>query len=127
MNDAIASKRLSLILRLVEATMFLKLNMSLILNNQAIIAESLIWNTLIPSQPELPDYIDDSNDNENEEEDDDDNDDDDEDVDLSPVPVESKELAIRVDLKPFSFLVQQHENKESIESNTTKSILFGFI
>ena len=91
--------------------------------------ESLIWNTLIPSQPELPDYIDDSNDNENEEEDDDDNhnDDDDEDVDLSSVPVESKELAIRVDFKPFSFLVQQHENKESTESNTTKSILFVFI
>ena len=52
--------------------------------------ESSIWNTLIPSCPELPDDIDDSDDNENEddEEDDDNNNDD----DLSPVPVEIEEV-----------------------------------
>ena len=65
--------------------MFLKLNMSLIPNNLADVAESPIRNTLIPSRHELKDDIDDSDDNENEEEDDDDDD------DLSPMLVESEE------------------------------------
>ena len=86
MNDVIAPNRSSLKPRLVEAAMFLKLNMSLILNNPTNVPESLIWNTLIPSCPKFPNDIDDSDDNQNEE-DDDDNDDD----DLSPVPVESEE------------------------------------
>ena len=64
---------------------FFKLNMSLIPNNPTNVAESPIWNTLIPSHHELLDDINDSNDNINEE------DDDDEDDDLSPVPVESEE------------------------------------
>ena len=34
---------------------------------------------------------------------------------------------IHVDLKPFNFLVQQHENTKPIESNTIKKTLFGFI
>ena len=42
--------------------MFLTLTMSLIPNN-------IIWNTLIPSRPELPDDINDFDDNENEEDD----------------------------------------------------------
>ena len=87
MNDVITLKRSSLKPELVEATMFLKLNMSLILNNPTNVTESPIWNTLIPYCLELPDDIDDSDDNENEE-DDDDNDD-----DLSPVPVESEEAS----------------------------------
>ena len=70
--------------------MFLKLNTSLIPNNLADVAESPVWNTLIPSRLELPEYIDDPRDNENEE--DDDNDDDDEDDDLSLVPIESDEV-----------------------------------
>jgi hypothetical protein len=70
----------------VRATMFLILNMSLILNNLANLAESPICNTLIPFRLELPDEIDDSNDNKNEEQDDDDDDD-----DLSPMPLESEE------------------------------------
>ena len=85
MNDVITLKRSFLRPELVEATMFLKLNMSLILNNPTNVVESLIWSTLIPSCLDLPDDIDDSDDNENEE-DDDDNDD-----DLSLVPVESEE------------------------------------
>ena len=34
---------------------------------------------------------------------------------------------IHVDLKPFNFLVQQHENIEPPKSNITKYILFGFV
>jgi hypothetical protein len=89
MNDVIAPKRSSLKSRLVEATMFLKLNMSLIPYNPTDVAESPIWNTLIPSHLELLDDIDDSNDNENQE--DDDNDNDDEDDDLSPMLVKNEE------------------------------------
>ena len=70
---------------LVEATMLLNLNRSLIPNNTTNVLESSIWNTLIPSRPELTDDIDNSDDNEMED------DDDDEDDDLSQVPVESKE------------------------------------
>ena len=90
MNDVIAPKRSSLKLRLIEATMFLKLNMNLIPNNLTKVMESTIWNTLIPSRLELPDDIDDSNDNENEGDDDDEeneNDDGDEDDNLSSVSV----------------------------------------
>ena len=54
---------------LVEATIFLKLNVSPIPNNPPDVAQSSIWNTSIPSRPELPDDIDDSNDNENDEDD----------------------------------------------------------
>ena len=61
---------------LVEAMMFLKLNMSLIPKNPTDLVESLIWNTLIPSRPKLPDDIDNS-----------DGDDDNDDDDLSPMPV----------------------------------------
>ena len=86
MNDVIAPKRSSLIPILVEVKMFLKLNISLIPNNPAIIAESSIWNTLIPSRPELPNDIDDSDDNENE-----DDDEEEEDDDLSPMLVKSEE------------------------------------
>ena len=70
MNDVIAPKRSSLKLGLVKVVMFLKLNMSSILNNLADVAESPMWNTLIPSRLELLDNIDDSDDNENEEDDD---------------------------------------------------------
>jgi hypothetical protein len=55
--------------------------MSLIPNNPSNVVESPIWNTLIPSRPELPDDIEDSNDNENEEDEDDDDDDDEEEDD----------------------------------------------
>jgi hypothetical protein len=82
MNDVITPERPSFTPGLVEATMFLKLNMSLILNNPTNVAKSSIWSTLIPSHLELPDDIDDSDDNENEEDDDED---DDEDNDLSPL------------------------------------------
>ena len=85
MNDVIALKRLSLIPGLVEVAMFLKLNMSLILNNPTNFMESPIWNTLIPSRPQLPNDIDDSSDNENEE-----NDEEEDDDELSPVRVESE-------------------------------------
>ena len=68
MNDVIAPKRSSLKLKLVVATMFLKLNMSLIPNNLAYVVESPIWNTLIPSHPKLPYDIDDSHDKYEEEE-----------------------------------------------------------
>ena len=91
MNDVIALERCAVKPKLIVATMFLKLNMSLILDNPADVAESPIWNTLIPSHLELPDDIDDSNDNENEEDDDDNNDNDDKDDDLSLVLVESEE------------------------------------
>ena len=74
--------------------MFLKLNMSLISNNTANVAETLIWNTLIPSRPELPNNIVDSDDNENEEDD-----------DLSQCQSKVRKLTIHVDFKPFNFLV----------------------
>ena len=80
MNDVIVPKRSSLNSRLVEATMFLKLNMSLIPNNPTNVVESPIWNTLIPSCLELLDDIDDYEDNDNYDED-----------DLSPMLVESEE------------------------------------
>jgi hypothetical protein len=113
--------------------MFLKLNMSLIPNNPTDGAESLIWNTLIPSRPELPDDIDDSNDNENEED------------EMMMMMMKRKIMimtkmmiyhqcqlkvrkpTIRVDFKPFNFLVQQHETTKPSESNTIKYILFGFV
>ena len=72
----------------------------------------------------MPDDIDDSDDNE-EEDDDDDNDD--EDDALSPVPIEMKKPIIRVDFKPFNFLVQQHENTEPTESNPTKYSLYCLV
>ena len=84
MNDVIAPKRSSLRLGLVEATMFLKPNMSLILENLADVVESLIWNTLIPNRLELLDDINEFDDYENEEGDDDDE-------DLSLVPIENEE------------------------------------
>jgi hypothetical protein len=94
MNDDIASKRSSLKTKLVAKNV-LKTKHSLIPNTPADVAESLIWNTLIPSRPELPYDIDDSNDNENEEEEEEeeeeDIDNDDEDVDLSLVLVEGEE------------------------------------
>ena len=68
--------------------MFLKLNRSLIPDNPTDVAESPIWNTLIPSRLELPNDIDNSDDNENE--DDNNNDGDDED-DVAPMPVKSEE------------------------------------
>jgi hypothetical protein len=49
MNDVIAPKQSSLKSILVEATMFLKLNTSLIPNNLTNVAKSPIWNTLISS------------------------------------------------------------------------------
>ena len=80
MNDVIAPKRSSLKPKLIEAEMFLKLNMSLNPNNLAYFMEFLIWNTLVPSRLKLSDDIDHSNDiNEEEEE------------DLSRVPVKSEE------------------------------------
>ena len=57
----------------------------LIPNNTTIILEFLIWNTLIPSHPKVPDNINISDDNENDEEEEEDDD------DLSPVLVESEE------------------------------------
>ena len=44
--------------------LFLRLNMSMILNNATYVTKSPIWNTLILSRPKLPNNIDDSNDNE---------------------------------------------------------------
>ena len=58
--------------------MFLKLNMSLILNNTKNVGEHSIWNTLIPYRLELPNDINNFDDNE--------------DDDLSPVLVESEEV-----------------------------------
>ena len=89
MNGVIAPKQSPLISKLVEARMFLKVNMSLIPNNPTYVTKSSIWNTLIPSHLELLDDIGNSNDNKNEEDDDDDNDDD----DLSLVPIESEEIS----------------------------------
>jgi hypothetical protein len=88
MNDVTAPKQSSLRSKLVEATMFLKVNMSLIPNNPTYVTKSSIWNTLIPCRLELLDDIGDSNDNEIEEDDDDDDNDDD---DLSLVPIKSEE------------------------------------
>ena len=88
MNDVIALKRSSLRPTLVAIVMFLKSNMSLIPNNPTNVTKSPIQDTLIPSRPEVPYDIVDSNDNENEEGDGDDNDEDD---DLSPVLVKSEE------------------------------------
>ena len=78
---------------LLKQTMLWKPNMSLISNNSIDVAESSIWNTLLPSHPELLDDTDNSHDTDNEEEDngDDDFDDDDEDDDLSPMPFKSEE------------------------------------
>ena len=90
MNDVIAHKRSSLKPGLVEAAMFLKLNMSMILNYPTDVMEPPIWNTLIPPHLELPYDIDNSNDNEDEE--DDEVEDDDDDDDLSQVPVKSEEV-----------------------------------
>jgi hypothetical protein len=86
MNDVIALKWSSLKPKLIATTMFLNLNMSLIPINPAGFAESSIWNTLIPSRPQLPDDIDDSDDNENEDNGEE------EEEDLSPMPVESEEI-----------------------------------
>ena len=81
MNNVIAPKWSSHRPKLVKVVMFLKLNMSLILNNPTDVSKSPIWNTLIPSCPELSYDIDDSDDNEDEEDDD----------DLSPMLVKSEE------------------------------------
>jgi hypothetical protein len=94
MNNVIAPKWSTLKPKLVAATMFLKLNMSLIPNNPIDVAESPIWNTLIPSHPRLPDDIDDCDDNENDDDDDDEEEEEEEEEekeDLSPVPVKSEE------------------------------------
>ena len=112
MNNVIVLKRSSLRRGFVEATMFLKLYMSLIPNNPMDVTESPILNTLIPSRLELLDDIDDSDD-------DDDDDDEEEEEDLSPMPVKSDEADFSNDFKTFNFLVQQHENKEPTESSTT--------
>ena len=66
--------------------------MSLIPNNPLDVVESLIWNTLIPSQPELANGIDNSDDND----------------DLSPMLVESDETDRTCCFKPFNFL-EQHD------------------
>ena len=63
----------------------------MILNFTIDVADSSIWNTLIPSRLELPNDIDDSDDKENEEDNKIDNDNDDEDDDLSLVLVKSEE------------------------------------
>ena len=104
MNDVIAPKWSSLRPGLVEASMFLKLSMSLIPNNPTYVVESSIWNALIPSCLELPDDIDEFDDNENQEDDDDDdNDNDDEDDDLSPMLVENEEADYTCYFKAFQF------------------------
>ena len=84
MSDVVAPKPPSLILGLVEVTLFLNLNMSLIPKNLANVEESPIWSTLIPSHLVLPDDVDVSDDNEKEDDHDDDDD------DLSPMPIESE-------------------------------------
>ena len=83
MNDVIAPKQTSLIPGLVEASMFLKLSMSLIPNNPTNVVGSPIWNTSVPFRPKFPDDIDDSDDKENEK--------DEEDDDLTLVLVASEE------------------------------------
>ena len=125
-NDVIAPKRSSLKPTFVVVVMLLKLNMSLIPNNPADIVESPFWNTLIPSRLELPNDMDDSDDNENEEDDANDNDDDDEDDDVSPMPVERGSRPYMMILS-LSISLCNNMKIESIESNTIKCILFGFI
>jgi hypothetical protein len=49
MNDVIAPKQSSLKPKLIATTMFLKLNMSLLLNNPVNVAESPVLTTSIPS------------------------------------------------------------------------------
>ena len=85
--------------------MFLKLKSSSIIDNTSAITKSSIWNTLIPSHPELPYDIDNFDDSENTEEDDDDNEDDDDDKDdeLSLVPVESEEANHMCWIEAFQF------------------------
>ena len=113
MNDAIAPKWSSFKPVLIEATMFLKLSMSLIPNNLADVVESPIWNTLISFSLELLDDIDDSNDNETEQ------DDDEEEQDYMLImtmmkkvmiyyqcQLKLRKLAKCANFKPFNFLVQ---------------------
>jgi hypothetical protein len=88
MHDVIAPKQPSLIPGPFEAMTFLKINMSLIPNDQADVPKTLIWNTLIPSCPELSDDIGGSDDNENEKDDDDDDDDEEEEEEEEPILVE---------------------------------------
>ena len=82
-------------LELVEASMFLNLNGSMIPNNATNFTKSLIWDTWIPSRPKLPNDSHNSDNNENVEDDDDDDDDDndngDEDDDLFLELVKSEE------------------------------------
>ena len=126
MNDVIAPKRSSFKPRLVATSMFLKLNMSPILNNPANVAESPIWNTLIPSHLELPNDIDDSNEYENEE--DDDNDDDRRRWwSITSASRKWGRWLYMLIFKPFNFLVQQHENTKPTERNTITCTLFGFV
>ena len=122
MNDVmIAPKRASLKPILVEATMFLRLNMNLIPNNLADVAQSPIWNTLIPSllncqmtwtimkmkmmimtmMMKMMTY--------------------------HQCQSKVRKLTTRANFRPINFLVQQHENTEPTESNTTKYIQLSFI
>jgi hypothetical protein len=80
MNDVIAPKQPSLRPKLVDALMFLKLDMTPMPNNPTNVSESPIRNTLIPSRLELPNDIDDSDDGDN-----------DSDDDLPLVPIDSEE------------------------------------
>jgi hypothetical protein len=82
-------------------------------NNTTYVANSLIWNTSIPSRIEWPDDIDNSDNNS---------------MLMIYHQCESKvrKPDIHVDFKPFNFLVQQHENIETTESYTINYILFGF-
>jgi hypothetical protein len=93
--------------------MLLELNMSMTPTNTIDVANSSIWNTLIPSHPDLLDGIDDSDD-----------------IFMMMIyhQYQSKvrKPNIHVDFKPFNFLVQQHENIEPTEGNTSNYILFGF-
>ena len=77
------------------------------------VVESSIWNILIPSRPEFLDDIDDSNDDEM--------------MIYHQCQSKVRKPTIRVDFKPFNFVVQQHESTEPTESNTTNYILFGFV
>ena len=79
MKDVIVPKRPSLRPGLIEATMFLKVNMSLMPNNPTYVTIFPIWNTLSASHPKLSYDIDNSNDNAKWEDD-----------DLSPVLVEGE-------------------------------------
>ena len=96
MKDVIAPDWSYIKLGLVEAMMFLRLNMSLIPNNPTYVVKSPIWSTLIPSRLELPNDIDDS------------------DVmkmkkmmmTYQQCQWKVEKLIVRVDFKPFNFLVQ---------------------